>query len=1393
MGKKGKTGFLPEHTANVTEDARAQIYQLLEKFKASNDTVYTFKASLSKQERAMVHLLCRKFGLKSKSSGKGDQRHVSVYQRKKKSKTSAKKTKKKESNTLDEKKHISSFALSEKSKRVLVDLFLHYPPGEDQSGEGKLDKQTEKAPKSQGRKDDIFLRPPISKNEIAKKVESLAQKVEKSPRLKEICRKRSRLPIASFKDAITSTVANNQVVLICGETGCGKTTQVPQYLLDYMWAKGESCKILCTQPRRISAITVSERIAHERGETIGESVGYKIRLEAKGGRQSSVVFCTSGVLLRVLVSSRESHYGGSHMKAEKCISEITHIVVDEIHERDRYSDFMLTILRDLLLVYPDLRLVLMSATIDAERFSEYFGGCPIIRVPGFTHPVKTFYLEDVLSILRTPKRNHLNTTTSSNRPSEEIKLNREYQIALDEAIEMSCSNEEVDSLLELISSEGKPEVLNYQHSSTGVTPLMVFAGKGKVGDICTLLSLGADCRLQARDGSTALDWANRGGQSEAAEIIREHMEAGSSGSMEEEQLLQKYMANVNPELIDYVLIEQLLKKVCMESKDGAILVFLPGWEDIYRTQKALLSNPFFKDSQKFHVLPLHSMVPSAEQKKVFQQPPQGCRKIILSTNIAETSVTIDDVVYVIDTGRMKEKSYDPYSNVSTLQSSWISKASAKQREGRAGRCQPGVCYHLYSKLKAVSLADFQVPEIKRMPIEELCLQVKMLDPNCKVDEFLKKTLDPPVLETINNAIAVLQDIGALSLDEQLTEMGKKLGSLPVHPLTSRMLFFSILLNCLDPALTLACTADYRDPFSLPMLPHDRHRADAARAKLASLYGGHSDQLAIVAAFDCWKSARDRGLESWFCSEYFVSSNIMSMLSGMRQQLLNELKRSGFVPDDVLSCSMNGRDPGIVRAVVVAGLYPRVGRLLPPVKIGKAFLVETGSGKKARLLARSIMSKFSSDELFNEADEGPLLVYDEVTRGDAGLQVRNCTAISPLPLLLLAKEIAVVSGEENRDDPAERDHRNGSHAHGKVGSDEAETGISVNTIEHRERIMNTPDSSVTVVVDGWISFKSTALEVAQIYCLRERLSVAVLFKISNPRRLLSPPLGASIYAIACLMAYDGLTGISLPMASPVDILTSLMNAPAVPATKMSRFAQKKKDHGPRTSKVQTTNTATSTEKKKKDHAPRACEYFLRSKASQNSSTHAQGVHVVQGEMSQPESLPPAQTKPVLVQPPITSPPQEGPTSVSTLVSPPPVPVKPTLKKRKTKNKPQKQPAGAILPPVQRKQVLEQPRATTGVMFVKPPLVQATLKKRKRKNKSRMNEMEPAGAVLPPVQTMAMLVEQSARTTAQEKPISGPSFVSSPSASMQVRPTANPGLGVLVGYGLNHYGPYGPRGR
>jgi ATP-dependent RNA helicase DHX36 len=369
------------------------------------------------------------------------------------------------------------------------------------------------------------------------------------------------------------------------------------------------------------------------------------------------------------------------------------------------------------------------------------------------------------------------------------------------------------------------------------------------------------------------------------------------------------------------------------------------------------------------------------------------------------------------------------------------------------------------------------------------LQVKLLDPNCKIEDFLQKTLDPPVFETIRNAVLVLQDIGALSVDEKLTELGEKLGSLPVHPLTSKMLFFAILMNCLDPALTLACASDYRNPFTLPMLPKDKKRADAAKSELASLYGGHSDQLAVIAAFECWKNARQRGQEARFCSEYFVSKSTMNMLSGMRKQLQNELIRNGFILDDISSCSLNARDPGILHAVLVAGLYPMVGRLRPPHKSGKR-LIETAGGDKVRLHPHSTNYRLSS----RKSDDCPLIIYDEITRGDGGMVIRNCTVAGPLPLLLLATEIAVAPAKD--DDNDDEDYGDDGSDDGADEDESDEDGMEISGGVREEKIMSSPDNSVTVIVDRWLFFGSTALDVAQIYCLRERLAAAILFKVST---------------------------------------------------------------------------------------------------------------------------------------------------------------------------------------------------------------------------------------------------------------------------------------------------------
>lgn len=283
------------------------------------------------------------------------------------------------------------------------------------------------------------------------------------------------------------------------------------------------------------------------------------------------------------------------------------------------------------------------------------------------------------------------------------------------------------------------------------------------------------------------------------------------------------------------------------------------------------------------------------------------------------------------------------------------------------------------------------------------------------------------------------------------------------------------------------------------------KAAAAKVELASLYGGYSDQLAVVAAFDCWTRAKEKGQEALFCSKYFVASNTMDMLSSMRKQLQSELAQRGFLPADTSACSLNAKVPGIVSAVLVAGAYPMVGRLLPPLKNARRAVVETASGAKVRLHPHS--SNFNLS--FNKSSGNPLMIFDEITRGDGGMYVKNCSVVGPYTLLLHATEIAVAPPDDVSDEEDE----------GSSG-DEAGKGTLG---QQKKEIMSSPDNTVSVVVDRWLRFDATALDVAQIYCLRERLASAILFKVKHPQDVLPPALGATMYAIACILTYDGLPG------------------------------------------------------------------------------------------------------------------------------------------------------------------------------------------------------------------------------------------------------------------------------
>ena len=240
-----------------------------------------------------------------------------------------------------------------------------------------------------------------------------------------------------------------------------------------------------------------------------------------------------------------------------------------------------------------------------------------------------------------------------------------------------------------------------------------------------------------------------------------------------------------------------------EGGPGAVLIFLPGWDDITKLHDALEKLP---ESRLWKLYPLHGSMPTSQQKDIFKSPPTGLRKVVIATNIAESSITIDDVVFVIDSGKHKEKSYDAENKIACLLPSWVSKASAHQRRGRAGRVQAGYCWHLYSKMKERELEEYQQPEIVRTPLEQLCLQVRALrlapEGLGGVENFILKAVTPPSEKALMNALETLHRIGAFKEDESLSPLGRHLATLPMDPQIGKSLIYASMLGCLDPILTI---------------------------------------------------------------------------------------------------------------------------------------------------------------------------------------------------------------------------------------------------------------------------------------------------------------------------------------------------------------------------------------------------------------------------------------------------------------------------------------------------------------------------------------------------------------------------------------------------------------
>ncbi|XP_062607434.1 LOW QUALITY PROTEIN: ATP-dependent DNA/RNA helicase DHX36-like [Saccostrea cucullata] len=734
-----------------------------------------------------------------------------------------------------------------------------------------------------------------------------------NPKYKKMLLCRQRLPAYKQQKEVVELINSNQIIVLSGETGCGKTTQVPQFILDHFIERGmgSMCNIICTQPRRISAISVAERVADERAEKCSQfdrssSVGYSIRLENRLPRKrGSILFCTTGIILR-------------RLESDPTLKSVSHIIIDEVHERDLLCDFLMVVVKDLVAVRADLRVILMSATLNAEKFSKYFNNCPHINIPGFTYPVKEYFLEDAVQL-------------------------------------------------------------------TGYYP-----------------EQSAQPRRKGR-------W---GGKWRKQQMMEEEEEKWKMDAWARNLPANKYsrdtisaLERMDLKKIDLDLVMEVLRHIVNNMEDGAVLVFVPGWKEISDLNK-MLEKDSRMNNGKLRIVPLHSLMPTVNQREVFDRPPPGIRKIVIATNIAETSITIDDIVYVVDCGFIKVKDFQPDTGLLSLDSHPVSRANAQQRKGRAGRVQAGHCFHLFTSLQYEEMKEYLAPEILRTRLEELCLMIKMLKLG-KIEPFVSKALDVPSAESVRAAIVLLRNLQALDDDEELLPLGYHLARLPLDPHTGKMILFAAIFGCLDPVCLVAACLSFKSPFFTPL--GKESQADRCRKELAGR--SKSDHMMLIKAFKGWEKATRNGNGGKFCYDNFMSEATLRLLKKMKKQFAELLFDIGFVnssdPENRKSNVHSGNE-NLITAVVCAGLYPNIAKVTKEAIPGKRSVsVQLQNGGKAFVHKQSVNS-------YVTFFPSKWLIYHKIMKTQT-VNVYDCSMVSPYPLLFFGGKISYsVSPVKGRD-------------------------------------------------------------------------------------------------------------------------------------------------------------------------------------------------------------------------------------------------------------------------------------------------------------------------------------------------------------------------------------------
>lgn len=642
----------------------------------------------------------------------------------------------------------------------------------------------------------------------------------------DILKTRRDLPVHAQREEFLKIFHSTQIMVFVGETGSGKTTQIPQFVLYDEMPHLTGKQVACTQPRRVAAMSIAARVADEMDVELGEEVGYNIRFENNSGPKTILKYMTDGMLLREAMEDHD-------------LTRYSCIILDEAHERTLATDILMGLLKQVSVRRPDLKIIIMSATLDAEKFQNYFNNAPLLAVPGRTHPVEIYY---------TPE------------------FQRDY---LDAAIR---------TVLQIHATEGEGDIL------------LFLTGEEEIEDACRKISLEGD------------------------ELVREQ--------------------NCGP----------------------------------------------------LKVYPLYGSLPPHQQQKIFEPAPTNPnpngrpgRKVIISTNIAETSLTIDGIVYVVDPGFSKQKVYNPRVRVESLLVSPISKASAQQRAGRAGRTRPGKCFRLYTEEAfKKELIEQSYPEILRSNLSSTVLELKKLG----IDDLVHfDFMDPPAPETMMRALEELNYLQCLSDEGDLTALGRLASQFPLDPMLAVMLIGSPAYSCSEEILTIVAMLSVPNVFVRPALA--RKRADEAKLSFAQADGDHLTLINVYEAFIS-PEASEIGTHKW-CRDNFLSYRSLTSAKNVRNQLQRLMQKYDLQLISQYNQVSEFEYWENVKKALVAGFFMQVAKK----KLGNKGYLTVKDNQDVLIHPSTVLSK-----------EGEWLIYNEFVLTSKNY-IRTVTVVKPEWLVEIA--------------------------------------------------------------------------------------------------------------------------------------------------------------------------------------------------------------------------------------------------------------------------------------------------------------------------------------------------------------------------------------------------------